>query len=225
MKLLFSKCNINIVLEDERPVTLVLEDPRMLSEFIGALVQATNDEKDDFILSDGEKRLSVAKNVLIELNPFEYSLNSHKILGRLYKYIAEMGNEFPKERTRVQESAIVYLDSVLNTIRFDDLTYELDFKDEDLFKMFNIHINEHGESLQSRLLSTIRVCSDLCFVPVVVFLNLGCFLSENEIQTITKYAAGQHLHLLLVESREPVDRVGDMRYIIDRDLCLITKGS
>lgn len=224
MRLIYSPCNVDVQLDELRPVTLVMENPKHLRKMIMAILSQLNSESNDVVLSEGDQILSLEKNIFLQLNPFEDTLNSRKIIGKLYKTINHVAVEFPEERNELTSAVIKYFDRVLNAIRFDGLTYSLDFKDEDLYKIFDLRIDEENLSLKEKILMEVKVCSDLLFLPIMVFLNLGNFLTDAELAEVVESCANHKVYLLLIEGAEPMDRTGDKRYIIDSDLCLIEKN-
>jgi len=224
MRLIYSPCNVDVQLDELRPVTLVMENPKHLRKMIMAILSQLNSESNDVVLSEGDQILSLEKNIFLQLNPFEDTLNSRKIIGKLYKTINHVAVEFPEERNELTSAVIKYFDRVLNAIRFDGLTYSLDFKDEDLYKIFDLRIDEENLSLKEKILMEVKVCSDLLFLPIMVFLNLGNFLTDAELAELAESCANHKVYLLLIEGAEPMDRTGDKRYIIDSDLCLIEKN-
>ncbi len=224
MRLIYSDCNIDLVLDEQRPVTLVMENPKHLRKMIFAILSQMNSESSDIILSEGDQELSLERNLFLQLNPFEDTLNSRKTIGKLYKTINQAAVEFPQERSELMSAVIQYFDRILNAVRFDGLTYSLDFKDEDLYKLFGLRIEEENFSLIEKLLMEVRVCSDLLFFPVIAFVNLESFLSNDEYLELVESCINHKVYLLLIEGKEPLDRTGDKRYIVDKDLCVIRKS-
>ncbi|MGN8739882.1 type II-A CRISPR-associated protein Csn2 [Bilifractor sp. HCP3S3_D3] len=224
MRWIYSPCNVDLQLDELRPVTLVIENPQHLQKMISAILSQMNSEGDDVILSEGNQLLSLEKNIFLQLNPFEDILNNRKIIGKLYKTISCAAMELPQERSELLTAVIQYFDRILGAVRFDGLIYDIDFKDEDLYKLFDLRIEEEGLSLIEKLLMEVRVCSDLLFLPVMVFMNLGSFLSNDEYCELVESCVNHKVYLLLIEGTEPMDRTGDKRYIIDKDMCLIQKN-
>ena len=55
--------------------------------------------------------------------------------------------EFSQERSELLTAVIQYFDRILGAVRFDGLIYDIDYKDEDLYKLFDLRIEEEGLSL------------------------------------------------------------------------------
>lgn len=128
MRWIYSPCNVDLQLDELRPVTLVIEKPQHLQKMISAILSQMNSEGDDVILSEGNQLLSLEKNIFLQLNPFEDILNNRKIIGKLYKTISCAAMELPQERSELLTAVIQYFDRILGAVRFDGLIYDIDFK-------------------------------------------------------------------------------------------------
>ena len=70
MKLVNAELFLNINIEENKPVVLTIENPKVMAEVVGQLYELYNSGEGDFILSEDGKELPFERTTEIIINPF-----------------------------------------------------------------------------------------------------------------------------------------------------------
>ncbi|WP_370863347.1 type II-A CRISPR-associated protein Csn2 [uncultured Dubosiella sp.] len=94
---------------------------------------------------------------------------------------------------------------------------------ENLFKLYEIQIDTDSTTLFEKLIEYLKVCSAILKIRLYVFVNLRQYFEEFEIIELIKWIKRLKIHVLLIESVEPVYNADTDVYIVDQDYCWIEK--
>ena len=208
--------------ENQIPV-LVLEDPAIFSDIISEFYRQTAGEDGNIVLSEQNKLLSVSKSVLIISDYFSLDLNNRKIQNQLFQQLEDTCVDLGMLKDEFTRQGIEIIDRALLSSQFDHVSYNLEISWNDIFKLFQVKIEEDYITLQEKLISFLRVCAQLLKLKLLVFVNLKAYLSEKELLEVYDMATYLKIQLLLIESHENINLSQEKYYIIDKDKCLIIK--
>jgi CRISPR type II-A-associated protein Csn2 len=90
-----------------------------------------------------------------------------------------------------------------------------------LFKAFGVKITEDDDSLLGKLVTYINIFSSLIKVKNFFFVNLKCFLDEDELAKLYYEAQLNEVNLFLLENLEKSHLENERIVVIDKDLCEI----
>lgn len=223
MKLVNAMLGINIPFEEGKTEFLILENTASLNQFIREMDLQCSGESGNFLLSE-EKELKMAKVCQFLLEPFTLDLNSKKIMTLLYRKLGEAGEGYLEEKGRVLSESLSLIDRCIVSSGIQNLTCNMDFSWNDLFKLLDVKIDTQYENLLDKMISYLKILADLGDVRLLVVLNFVAFFDREELQEIIRMAQYLKINLLFVEKREPDDWYTDEnRYIIDKDNCVIVR--
>jgi len=222
MKLVNSKYGYVFEISENQVNELVIENPLIFCDIMQNLAAQQNGEAGDFLLTIKEKELSIEKCTDLIMNPFGLSFNNRKIINKLYSLAENVGNtDYIVEKNNINSGIVSLLDELTTKIGITDVSYSLDFKWSDLFKIYDLKICEDYSSLLEKICMYIRVLSELTDVKILFWINIRSYFGEEDLAKIFEYANYCKINLFLIESTEKMEIGPEKRYIIDKDQCFI----
>ena len=216
----------DIIIPEDRYLTLVIENKdflyRFLSELNSLVNKASNDDSSLSLLIDNS-RVSMQKSVLCFFNLIDFDFNSKKVLTLLQKKFSS----FLLEQDSINQKAVIESD-VLRL--FDDfklytgLNIESDssISDANLFKLANFKITDVELTVLERICSFIDLMIELIPIRLIVLVFAKAFLSDEDIQLLFKHCVDSGCRMLLIENFvQKSNNKLESLYIIDCDLCPI----
>lgn len=222
MKLVNSKLNLNIEMFENVVNILVVENKITLSYVIENIWKQCNGQEGDFALSEN-KMLKIDKEMEVIINPFDLNFNNKKIISALYSNLSERANDLAEEKSELNSKIINFWDKIILSESYVGIEFALDFSWNDLFKMYNIKIDDNYDSLLSRLTEYIKLITNFCGIKVLCMINIKAYLSEQELSELYTCANHNKIFLILIEASESVKMPNENIFIIDNDDCLIVK--
>ncbi len=221
MKLLYPKYGINIQLEENQVNNLVVEKPEIFSEFLQELIWQLEGNEGELILSEADKILPIAKNVILISNPLMVDCNEKKIIMKLYKELSDNARNLMYEKCSELNSQIVgFLDEILNTVPYH-LEADIDMDVATLLKNYNVQIATAGTQPIERLIDYLRANSLICGIRIFIALNLKQFFSQEELRQLYEFCFYEKIHLICMEGIKSDTLKNEKCVIIDKDLCII----
>lgn len=225
MKLVNTNLGVQISFHECIPTILAIENPLIMTRFIWTMMKQINGGEGDFILSD-EKELKFEKSCGLILDPFSLELNSKKVLTVLYKKLGTSGGSQLEGKSKLLQDCISLIDQCIVSSGIENLTYDADIAWNDIFKALGVRFDDHCESLLDKVISYLKILSDLSDTRVLVLLNFTGFFSTKELEEIVKMGSYLKINLVFLEKVEPATYLKEeARYIIDKDQCVITNHS
>lgn len=221
MRLANSEYNISLELEENRVVLIVIEERMLRLKLVADLYQQCLGETRGFILSEDEQILKMNKVADILVNPFSVDCNNRKILSKLYQEIQDCGNEdFYTEKQKINSEILLLLDKIMLNVPYN-ITTSLDFDFVEVCKLYNVQLEDSGDTLLERLMEYLKVMSQLCSYKLFILLNISLYLNESEMKMLYECAAYLKVYLLLIEYTMPLQIFDEKGCIIDKDGCII----
>lgn len=208
--------------ENERNI-LIIENPKIFSEFIKELYQPDGIGEPRIVLSENETPLTLGEHLCCIVNPLGVSLNEKKLLSKLHEKLKKeiMSSELLLETNKVLAALEEYALQIVQSMDFE-LTYSDKMDVQDILKLLNIHFDDKQETLLERIVSYIEIMYQLIGIRCFVFVHLLSYLTEYEMEKLYEYFQYQKLYILLVECNQPKDisKFSNV-VIIDKDTCEI----
>lgn len=223
MKLVNAELFLNINIEENKPVVLTIENPKVMTEVIGQLYELCNSGEGDFVLSEGGKQLSFERTTEIIINPFQIDFNSRKVQSKLYSELLDAEINYAEEKAIIQSLIIEYLDKLTQNVPYEMISNDLDLDSMKLFKMFEVRIEAQCNSLLERLVEYTKILSRLLRKRLLVFVSISSYLDTNELNALYEICNYNKMKVLLIESHELYLPFHTKTYIIDKDKCMIMK--
>lgn len=210
------------LLDDNVVTEWVIEAPEEFTRYVQELYMQCEGAAGDFVLSDGEKELGIAKNVEFLDSVLDLDVNERKILGKLYADLEQLAYS-EKFVVRTQEM-IQYLRTYIFELE-QETDFMLDVDDgvdmSAIFKGNGVKLEAVETGILEKIVHYIKVVRLLLKKQVFVFVNVRSYLTVRQVEQLIKEAAYQEVQILLIENvmRDCVN--SERRCIIDSDKCEI----
>ena len=210
------------MLDDNVVTEWVIEAPEEFTRYVQELYMQCEGAAGDFVLSDGEKELGIAKNVEFLDSGLDLDVNERKILGKLYADLEQLAYS-EKFVVRTQEM-IQYLRTYIFELE-QETDFMLDVDDgvdmSAIFKGNGVKLETVETGILEKIVHYIKVVRLLLKKQVFVFVNVRSYLTVRQVEQLIKEAAYQEVQILLIENvmRDCVN--SERRCIIDSDKCEI----
>ena len=221
MNLAYHKFNISLQLKEGCTNVIVLENARVMTEFLQDLLNQTENDEGEFLLTENNKELKFGKNVSLILNPLAVDCNEKKILSKLYAEMAdEARNEFYEKTAQINTYIVNYLEELLVKMPYP-IVYNEELDINAFLKSMGVGIDIRAESLLEKLLNYMKIMAMLNNIKVMIFLNIKSFLNHSELMELYKEAENNKIHLILIENVQRDKIINEKILIVDNDLCII----
>jgi len=221
MKAIYAKYGIEFSLEENRIVTLVVENPQVMSYMLRDIYRQISGEEGGWILSENDKIFPLEKNGVLLDNPLNADCNEKKILTKLYKELSEQAKtSLYEECTQVNSHIISFLEKLFETVPYH-LEMELDVDVAALLKLYGVKVESDVADVLETLIDYLRAISSICNIHVVWILNLKQFLTEEQVDQLYEFCFYEKIYLINLEGQKNYTQKQEKCVIIDKDLCVI----
>lgn len=222
MKLVNSKYGLDIEFIENSVNVLVLENPMFMSDVIQDIISQENGMDGNFVLSD-EQNIKFEKDVMLITDPFHIDFNNKKIMNKLYSQLVDISKDLVEEYNDINKTIVEVLEKISDGINYNCINYNLEFDWKELYKLYNVRIEERYESLEEKLVEYMKILSGIMKPKLVIFLNLKMYLGQEHMEDLVLSSFYNKVPLLLIESNEGYKLKNERKFIIDKDRCLIIK--
>lgn len=220
LRLLRFECDIQ--LSNEWVTTLQIEDRRLFTRLVKALVEETGEYGEEpYLLFDaGDARISPKKAMLVVKELPTVPLNDRALLGRLYKQVRGLVESDSNEYEMVRDLSNrlrCALEDCCSSL-WGDYSLSTAWDLETYFKSFSLAplVNE-GDSLLDNCIRLFGLCADVMRETPIVVVNAKSFFAENELQELLEQAVFYGIELFLIESwDDPDSHPLERKYLIDQ---------
>lgn len=210
------------LLDDNVVTEWVIEAPEEFTRYVQELYMQCEGAEGDFVLSDGEKELGIAKNVEFLDSVLDLDVNERKILGKLYADLEQLAYS-EKFVVRTQEMIQYMRTYIFELEQETDFMLEVDdgVDMSAIFKGNGVKLEAVETGILEKIVHYIKVARLLLKKQVFVFVNVRSYLTVRQVEQLIKEAAYQEVQILLIENvmRDCVN--SERRCIIDSDKCEI----
>ena len=221
MKAIYAKYGIELSLEENRIITLVVENPKVMSDMLRDIFRQINGEEGGWILSENDKIFPLEKTCGLLDNPLTADCNEKKILTKLHKELSEQAKtSLYEECTQVNFHIVDFLEKLFATVPYH-LEMELDVDVAGLLKLYGVKIESDGADVLENLIDYLRAISSICNIHVVWILNLKQFLTEEQVDQLYEFCFYEKIYLINLEGQKNYSLKQEKCVIIDKDLCVI----
>lgn len=221
MRLVYDSGAIELPLEEDRATLLCVEHPGVLESMLSDLWNQSNGEDGEWILSDGDKELDIAKEIECIYNPFAVDPNRSGILTKIYKELGRDAKELLYEETELLNQQIVrYLSRLLDTGPYP-MESALEIDVNALLKGYGVRFATDAESFAESLVEYVKVAARILKRSVIMFLNVKEFISPEKMEEFFRGLRYEKVRVLFVESQDYPRQEWENKYVIDQDYCII----
>ena len=223
MKLSYGDSVITMDITDDKVSTLVIEDKRQFRHLLYDLVAQSNGEAGLWVLGEDGKCLNLEKQLYVIRDPLNTDINSREILTKLQNQLIKTGNDFMQEIFDINQKIQNFYYSLENEYPYD-IIHKQELSVQELVKMggFNFYIENTGELID--LVSYIEVVQEFINPNLFVLVNLHAVTNLDERGILFKTLVEKKFPVLCLESSLDsieFDKNVEVRYILDKDFCLI----
>ncbi|MCP1638978.1 type II-A CRISPR-associated protein Csn2 [Streptococcus gallinaceus] len=199
---------------------LAIEDVTVFSYLVRQLYNYSEDGE----LKLFDKKLHSLKEseLMIVTDILGYDVNAPTILKLIHADLEDQLNEKPEVKSMVEKLAA----TITELIAFECLENELDLEyDEitilELIKALGVKIETQSDTIFEKCLEIIQVYYYLSKKRLLIFVNAGAYLTEDEMEKLLEYSCLTSQTVLFLEPRKLYDFP---QYILDEDFFLNTEN-
>ncbi len=221
MKLSTSMFQELLIIEEHKPLELVIENQRLMLQFLKDLYAQTIGLPGDIILSKKNSRISIAKSVELISTFLPFEINEKRLISKIYSILEkEAINEIHYNETMGLLSKIEQF--------MDELAFTLPFTVEysglnvlALIKMCGLQLVDDSQSEIEKVINHMELIEYLLGEKLFIFVNMRSFFNDLDMQNFVDTVSMRKYQTLFIEGREYPLLQGVERLIIDHDLCII----
>ncbi|MCL2357396.1 MAG: type II-A CRISPR-associated protein Csn2 [Defluviitaleaceae bacterium] len=218
--------NLNFDMLDE-PIPLngvtglVTENRRVFAKLVQAIHAYTPDSPDVKLFTDKYERLK-PDEIMPITDILGFELNSAAVAKMIYSDLESQITANPELHC---EAANLFA-QIVSLITRETLDFEPDLQIGELslqkiFKALEIKIETSDLTIFERVFDIIRVFKYLRKKQLLIFINLGTYLTNSEMESVTEYASLQNINMLLLDNA-PFDAPPMLtQYVLDEDFVLL----
>lgn len=222
MKLINNEYQLNIDLLENMINVLIIENNDIFSSLVYDLWTQCNGNEGSWMLVDNIKQLTLSKNLICIINPFQINLNEKRIITDLYHEIKLISDEsLILDESKLNTEIIDFLDKVISLVPYS-IAYKSEFDFVNLMKIYDLKIDDCYETLLEKIVEYIKLMNRVCHINIVVFVGIKQYLNSNEILYLYEFSMYEKVHLILIENHQYELLNFEKLSIIDKDLCIIS---
>lgn len=223
MKLVHPDFFFQIDFQENKVNNIVIESPKIFENIISELYNQHIGINGAWVLSEKNTPIDIKKYSEIILNPFDLDINNKRILGKLYENIKNnaTGSELYIKWNQLYPNIAEVIDSLI-----EEFNYNLEYNDEiemkDLFKLLNLKFQTEEVSSLEKVIDYMNLHNSILGTKLFILVNLKSFYTKENLKHLYEEAFYKKFSLLLIDCKEyDVFNNDDIRYIIDKDGCVI----
>ena len=218
LKINFPILDEPLILSDA--TVLTVEDITVFSSLVRYFYRYTEDAQvnifDDKFKSLKESELMVVTDIL------GFDVNSAAMLKLIHADIEKQLNEKPEVKSMVEKLA----NTITELVSYECLENELDLEyDEitilELIKALGIQIETQSDTVFEKCFEILQVYNYLSKKRLLIFINVGAYLTKNEMEKLIEYIQLSNQVVLFLEPRRLYDLP---QYVLDNDYFLMAEN-
>ena len=218
LKINFQILDEPLILSDATVFTV--EDVAVFSSLVRYFYTYTEDAQvnifDDKFKSLKESELMVVTDI------FGFDVNSAAMLKLIHADIEKQLNEKPEVKSMVEKLA----NTITELISYECLENELDLEyDEitilELIKALGVQIETQSDTVFEKCFEILQVYNYLSKKRLLIFINVGAYLTKNEMEKLIEYIQLSNQVVLFLEPKRLYDLP---QYVLDNDYFLMAEN-
>lgn len=211
--------NFNLLdqpIEINKLTVLSIEEVNVFSNVVEMIYQYEEDANLKFY---DDKLENLAKSKILTITDIlGYNINSGSVLKLIYADLEEQLNEKTEVKTMIEKM----LSTIQDLIDYELIDNELDLESDEitiqeLFKVMGIQIEVTSDTIIERIHEIIQVFKYLSSKKLLVFINIGAYLNEQNMKELSSFVSLNQVKVLMIEPRKIA---GVSQYVLDRDYFL-----
>lgn len=201
---------------------VVLEPPELFASCVQELYRQIEGAEGQFVLSNGEKELDIAKNVTMVLNPFAVDLQERKIVTKLYHELETLA--YSEELYLATRELQLQLQQYFFQLEHSSpylLTNHAEADFTALLKAMGVQLENTADDFVEQLALYLDIQASLLGKKLAVLVQVSSYLTPAQMQQLQEMAAYRETALLWIENQQKDFSIEHTCYIIDKDYCEI----
>lgn len=195
---------------------LVLEDQQVFSDLVKQFYQYNGNS--DLKIFDSRHTALKDSELLVITDILGYNLNSNSMLKLIHADLENQLNEKPEVKSMIDKLVV----TITELLAYECLENELDLEyDEitilELIEALGVKIETMSDTIFEKCMEIVQIFKYLSKKRLLVFINVGAYLSEKEIKSLIEYISLNQLSVLFLEPRQVYNFP---QYILDKDYFL-----
>ncbi|MCM1387678.1 MAG: type II-A CRISPR-associated protein Csn2 [Bacillus sp. (in: Bacteria)] len=222
MKLAHPELERQILFDNCQSCEWVIESPVLFAKYVEELYFQAEGKEGGFVLSEDDKEIDIEKSLEVIINPFAVSVNDKKILNKLYAKLSEVSamEEMYLLTQKIQSELQTYM-LQLEYICPYMLAMDTEVDMTNIMKAMGVRIENYADDYFENLILYIKMIAELLQKKIVVLVNIGSYIEQEQIEQLFMAALHSEIKLLLIENKQRSFSNEVVRYIIDKDGCEI----
>lgn len=221
MRLVHSGYGIDIEVCENEVNLLCIEQKTSFAVLIQEMLDQKNGKDGQFILSEKDKIINMAKEVEIIINPFVLDCNEKRVQQKLYQevYKQAVSNYLP-ETTELNAEIISYLEKITLSVPYD-IIFDLEENIQGMLKIYGVRIEQQTSSLLEKITDYLKILVRMCRIKIFIFVNLKIYLDPEDLKKLYEFAFYEKLNIILIENHVTEKINCEKVCILDQDMCII----
>lgn len=182
---------------------LEIENKKMFSQLIYSLNRLINynEESEELILLEGNKKLSLCKEILLIHNLFNIDINESKILKTLHQ---DIENQYKQEYSEMNllekfSDIIKNINEIISGYDFE-FEYKREITIKEILKTIGFKFDSnYYDNPFDNIMCIFDLVSTFNLYKVIILVNAKCYFKEEELVEIYKAAKYRNINLLIIE--------------------------
>lgn len=221
IRMVINDCKFEQSLDEISSMIISLENKKYFYSFIIDLQLSYSEMNSIKLFDEREKELKNSDYFEVIPSIFGMDVNNKKNINALLKIIKSDNKEFIQNYVNKTNENLEMIAKTLNLESEIPFETDIDFIDDDLLKMLNIHIKQETNSLVELIFSYIKTTFELRKIKIFIFANLIDYLEDEEISLLLKNCVFLDVIIIDIESKNIKNSNFQFNFILDKSLCLI----
>lgn len=221
MRLVHSGYGIDIEICENEVNLLCIEKKKSFADLIQEMLDQKNGKDGQFILSEKDKIINMAKEVEIIINPFVLDCNEKRVQQKLYQEVYEQAvSKYLLETTELNAKIISYLEKITLSVPYD-IIFDLEENIQGMLKIYGVRIEQQTSSLLEKITDYLKILVRMCRIKIYIFVNLKTYLDPEDLKKLYEFAFYEKLNIILIEN-QVIEKINCEKVcILDQDMCII----
>ena len=221
IRMVINDCKFEQSLDEINSMIISLENKKYFYSFMIDLQLSYSEINSIKLFDEREKELKNSDYFEVIPSIFGMDVNNKKNINALLKIIKSDNKEFIQNYVNKTNENLEMIAKTLNLESEIPFETDIDFIDDDLLKMLNIHIKQETNSLVELIFSYIKTTFELRKIKIFIFANLIDYLEDEEISLLLKNCVFLGVIINDIESKNIKNSNFQFNFILDKSLCLI----
>lgn len=221
MRLVHSGYGIDIKVCENEVNLLCIEQKKSFVVLIQEILDQNNGKDGQFILSEKDKIINMAKEVEIIINPFVLDCNEKRVQQKLYQEVYEQAvSNYLPETTELNAEIISYLEKITLSVPYD-IIFDLEENIQGMLKIYGVRIEQQTSSLLEKITDYLKILVRMCRIKIFIFVNLKTYLDPEDLKKLYEFAFYEKINIILIENQVTEKINCEKVCILDQDMCII----